>query len=312
MKLSQLINYRNELDKMSAEPVRRQVDLQLESINHLVASTEPQIGTYTQTLGLKKQNVLNHITEFEQCFVELKQQVSALIEQLEKPAFQESYRLYEEEMCGETVEYILDRRPNITDQTINMFKARISNYSNWQHPGIIIRPGREPWINDLVSFDPLYVIDEDYDLLKPCLENFPEVYQRRVRCYVTNERKDNPILHKIPDSQFAMCLVYNFFNFRPLEVIKQYLAEIYQKLKPGGMLIMTFNDCDRWQAVDLVERSFACYTPGTLIRQLSESIGYEQVFSWNDGGPSTWLELKKPGVLTSLKGGQTLAKIQSK
>jgi hypothetical protein len=107
-----------------------------------------------------------------------------------------------------------------------------------------------------------------------------------------------------------MCLVYNYFNYRPFEVIKRYLIEIYQKLKPGGILIMTFNDCDRVSAVKLVENKFCSYTPGYLVRELGESLGYEIEFSWNDPGPSTWIEFKKPGTLNSIRGGQALAKIK--
>jgi hypothetical protein len=62
----------------------------------------------------------------------------------------------------------------------------------------------------------------------------------------------------------------------------------------------------------LAERRYACYTPGSLIKELATNIGYVQMFSWDNDGPTTWLELKKPGTLTSLRGGQTLAKIINK
>jgi hypothetical protein len=106
--------------------------------------------------------------------------------------------------------------------------------------------------------------------------------------------------------------VYNFFEFKPFEIIRKYLTEIYQKLKPGGTLIMTFNDCDRDKAVKLAEQHYACYTPGAMIQPFAATVGYNQIFSWNNNGPTTWLELRKPGALTSLRGGQTLAKIIKK
>jgi len=77
------------------------------------------------------------------------------------------------------------------------------------------------------------------------------------------------------------------------------------------MLVLTYNDCDRDKGVRLVEQHFCCYTPGYLVTELTQSVGFDPVFTWNDGGPSTWLELKKPGELTSLRGGQSLAKIVS-
>jgi SAM-dependent methyltransferase len=109
-----------------------------------------------------------------------------------------------------------------------------------------------------------------------------------------------------------LVFAYNFFNFRPFEVLRQYLTEIYQKLRPGGILIMTFNDCDRAKAVMLVEQHYCCYTPGYLVRELAQSLGYEIAFAWTDQGPSTWLELRKPGERPGLRGGQALAKILPK
>ena len=138
---------------------------------------------------------------------------------------------------------------------------------------------------------------------------FNEQYQNRLRTYTINERQDTAVLNKLPDGQFGLVFAYNFFNFKPFEVIKKYFAEIYQKLRPGGIFALTFNDCDRDKGVMLVEQHFCCYTPGYLVRELAQSIGFEIVFSWTDGGPTTWLELRKPGEFESLRGGQALAKV---
>jgi hypothetical protein len=44
-----------------------------------------------------------------------------------------------------------------------------------------------------------------------------------------------------------------------------------------------------------------------------EYVGFELKFRYDDDtGPSTWIELQKPGTLTSLRGGQALAKILPK
>jgi SAM-dependent methyltransferase len=177
---------------------------------------------------------------------------------------------------------------------------------------MIIRPGVDTFIDDMVAYDPLYLVDLDYDYLKPAVDKFNQIYQNRLRKYTITNDLGEHILNKLPDDQFGMCLAYNYFNFRPLDIIKKYLAEIYTKLKPGGILAMTFNDCDRVAAVELVENHYCCYTPGYLIRELARNVGYEIAFDWHDNGPVTWLELRRPGELTSLKGGQTLAEIVEK
>ena len=104
-------------------------------------------------------------------------------------------------------------------------------------------------------------------------------------------------------------MAYNFFEFKPFEIMKRYFVEIFTKLKPGGVLAMTFNDCDRDKGVMLVENHFCCYTPGCLVKELAKSLGFEIEFEWSDQGSTTWIEFKKPGHRQSLRGGQALAKI---
>jgi SAM-dependent methyltransferase len=309
MKLSDLINYRMELDNMSAISIRQQADNELEKINYLVGHQSIQLAEHANALQLKHKEIQQTFDAFEVNLNQLKIELKQLIEITEKSWFAESYRLYEQEMIHETTEYILNRRPEITPETEQFYRTRIVRYNSWQHPAMIIRPGRETYINELVALDPLYLVDESHDLLLPALSQFNEHYQQRLRTYAINERSGEDILGKLPNGQFGLVFAYNFFNFRPFEVIKTYLTEIYQKLRPGGMLVMTFNDCDRAKGVMLVEQHFCCYTPGYLVRELAQSLGYRIAFSWTDQGPTTWLELQKPGNFVSLRGGQALAKI---
>jgi SAM-dependent methyltransferase len=312
MKLSDLINYQMELDNMSAVSIRQQADIDLEKITYLVGSQSIQLAEHADALQLKHKEIQQAFNAFEVNLNQLKVELKQLIETTEKPWFAESYRLYEQEMIHETAEYILNRRPEITPETEQFYRTRIVRYNSWQHPAMIIRPGQETYINELVASDPLYLVDESHDLLLPALSQFNEQYQQRLRTYAINERSGEDILGKLPDDQFGLVFAYNFFNFRPFEVIKTYLTEIYQKLRPGGVLAMTFNDCDRAKGVMLVEQHFCCYTPGYLVRELAQSLGYRIAFSWTDQGPSTWLELQKPGNFVSLRGGQALAKIMPK
>jgi SAM-dependent methyltransferase len=309
MKLSDLINYQMELTTMSAVPVRQQADIDLEKITYLVKHQSTQLAEHAKTLQLKRQEIQQTFDVFENNLNELKIELKQLIETTEKPWFVESYRLYEQEMIHESTEYILNRRPEITAETEQFYRTRIVRYNSWQHPAMIIRPGREIYINELLASDPLYLVDESHDLLVPAMSQFNEQYQQRLRPYTINERNSDKILEKLPNGQFGLVFAYNFFNFRPFEIIRKYLAEIYQKLRPGGALVMTFNDCDRAKGVMLVEQHFCCYTPGYLVRELAQSLGYRVTFSWTDQGPSTWLELQKPGEFLSLRGGQALAKI---
>lgn len=309
MKLSELVAYRNALQQLSTEDTVRSVELGLGSFLNLINSKTVQFDAHNQRLNGNYNLVKHHLDLFQVSVDDLKADLQRMIEANERPWFQESYRLYDQEMRNDTVEYILNRRPIPNDADMEIMHARLQNYADWRMPAMIIRPGLESFIGDLVSFDPLYIVDTDYNLLVPAMQQYPDDYQRRLRPYVIHEDHEKGILNTIPNDQFGVCLVYNFFEFKPFEVIKTYLEELHQKLRPGGVLVLTFNDCDNEKAVDLVERHFKCYTPGKMIKELAKSIGYELIFEWNNNVPSTWLELKKSGTLRSNRGGQTLAKI---
>ena len=304
-KLSEFINFKNQLDLLSTNTIQAATDLELNKIMHLV-----NLENYDNLLDQRKIDIQKSFNGFELELTKVKDKVNQEIAILEKSEFQKSYTLYEGEH-NNPAEFILNlRKHNIPN--LELFQSRLSKYINWQHSAMIIRPGIESFIDSMVALDPLYLVDLNHDYLAPALSKFNSQYQNRLRTYTVKEELDQDILVQLPNNQFALCFVYNYFNFRPFEILKKYLDEIYEKLTPGGVLVMTFNDCDRASAVQLVENFYCCYTPGYLVRELALSIGYEIEYSWNDPGPTTWLELKKPGTMTSLKGGQTLAKVLPK
>lgn len=310
MKLSELISYRNQLNALSALPVSTMATNELDKVLHLVDTQPELMNSFTHDLDTQYKNIQQSFNNFEIDLNNLKAQLKLKIEEAERPWFQEGYNLYDKGEVNYADDILNNRQEHSVDST--PFRIRLNQYANWKYPAMIIRPGLETFIEDMVAYDPLYLIDLSHDFLRPAMEKFNKQYQNRLRPYVVKESIDDEILDKLPNEQFGMCLAYNYFNFRPFEIIKKYLAEVFDKLKPGGIFAFTFNDCDRPSAVMLVEQYYCCYTPGYLVRELAITMGYEIVYSLNDPGPSTWIELRKPGELDSLKGGQTLAKILPK
>lgn len=313
MKLSELVAWRNQLNEMIESAVLQKQTTHYESqLRYLL---DPKTDNFAESIATVNQQLIalnQQVGNVEQSLAQLKQQVDQQINQDGHRWFLESYKLYHQSLRTDSVEVILNRREQYLPDVQSQFLSRLKNYTDWRFPGMIVRPGLETFVDSMVANDPLYLVDTHYDLLTPAIKRFPEAYQRRLRPYVVKEYLAEPILNKIPDAQFGLCLVYNFFNFRPMESIRQWLTELLTKLRTGGVLIMTINDCDHPHGVDLVERNFACYTPGHLIIELARSIGYELLHVYNSGTALTWIELKKPGELTTVKGGQTLAKIVEK
>jgi len=312
MKLSELVAYRNQLDSFSLDEAKAKTDFDISHVKHLIQHTEFDPNGFKDKVEHSHQAIHQSYHDFSALIKTIKQKVDEEIVIKEQFWLDETYKLYSENMINDSDEHILNRRPVLSEDYNNLIRNRVVSVSNSRQPAMIIRPGLETFIQNMVSFDPLYLVDRNDNMLFPCMLEFPELYQRRLRKYIVDEYDSSHILQRLPDNQFAVCLAYNFFDFKPIPVIERYLSEIYIKLKPGGRIMMTFNDCDNEKAVRLAENYYACYTPGKMVKEIAQRIGYEIYFIYNNSGPSTWIEFEKPGTLTTLRGGQALAKIVHK
>jgi hypothetical protein len=52
-----------------------------------------------------------------------------------------------------------------------------------------------------------------------------------------------------------------------------------------------------------------CYTPGRHVLAHAQQIGYQVRQRYRMDNSTTWVELQRPGTLSSLRGGQSLAKV---
>lgn len=305
MKLSQLVLLKDQLDGLNIDSLENNLSAMLNQLSHITDNSDYSLST-------EQANVAVAVSTFNQSVRELKLKIKQDITKLEPSYFVESYNAYKLELVRSAKVIQSNISNPFANLDLSLFKARLNRYADWHYPAAIIRPNIEPFIENMVAHDPLYVLDVSHELLEPALNKFNTQYQERLRISVINETDSGPLLPSLPDNQLGVVFAYNFLNFRPIEIFKRYLTEIYQKLKPGGVFILTFNDCERASAVENTEIRFAVYTPGYLIYELARLTGFEIEYYWHDNGPSTWLELRKPGTLSSLKGGQTLAKILPK
>ena len=317
---------------MTALNIKNSADIELKEIVNVAQNN---------TLDTLRTDVLASFNQFEDLFNHLKQQVHDQIREEERSYVQDSYKKYEEARSHRYqwfnkvlpdvlpphlldlpdirekniqihVDYILNNRLPLTSDAQNLILHRIKRFSGWENTTMVLHPGNEPWLEHMVSNDPLYLVDESYELLHPTMSQFNPMYQSRLRTYIIHEDQDEEILQQLPNNQFGLVLSWNYFNHRPFEVIRRYLTELYEKMRPGGTLLMTYNDCDRWQGVKAVEACIALYTPGSLIKSFAESLGFIQTFDYHDNSSWTWIEFQKPGERQSLRGGQPLAKILPK
>lgn len=312
MKLSDIVAYLNLLDSLDVPSECSAAVCKLNHITHVVtehAMYDQSVShNVMQTFDALSKTIEKFSTEINQ----LKQHLRQEIAQHEQQYLHNSLHVYREEMIHDEPDMILKRRMGIDSQDDLRLRTHLKNLTDWRIPGMIIRPGLETYIEDMVPMDPLYVVDHHRKLIRPAVEKFTPEYQRRLREYVINDWADGPVLDKLPNNQFGAIFAYHYFNHKPISIVHKFLDEFYKKLRPGGIVIMTYNNCDLARGVVRAEHAWMLYTPRRLIEQHAINLGFELIEAYDGKGDVSWLELKKPGDISSLRGGQTLAKILAK
>ena len=283
----------------------------LNHIAHVVTEHAKPYQTASNAIIKTHNELINNIAKFSAQIESFKQDLKDEIVQHEQEYLDYSLHLYREEYKHNSPEVILNRRMRIDDADDLMLRSRLRNLTDWRLPGMIIRPGVETYIEEMVPLDPLYVVDHDLELIRPAVSKFTPEYQQRLREYVIDDWTDDPILDKLPDNQFGAIFAYHYFNHKPMPIICRFLTEFYQKLRPGGTVLMTYNNCDHAHGVIRAEHTWMLYTPRRLIEQHAIETGFELTAAYDGKGDVSWLELRKPGDIVSLRAGQTLAKIKT-
>lgn len=309
MQLSKIVYYLNLIDSMSVKDEVVEASRKLSEILHVVTNHEVQSPAHTKELTEVYTTTNNCLDRFQHVLDDIKSYLRTKILEDEKEYLRESTRRFVEEKPFESTEYVLNRTLPIDDQSNIELRSILKNLADWRVPGMIISPGTETFVDDLVALDPLYLVDVHSELLAPAINKFSIEYQRRLRKYVIDEGSSKSLLKDLPDNQFGFVFSYNFMNYRPIEIILRYLTEINSKLRPGGNFIMTYNNCDRGHGVALFENYLMMYTPLQMIKSHAESLGLIMLREHTGLGNLSWVQFQKPGEITSLRGGQALAKI---
>ena len=271
-------------------------------VDHVLESLRESYNKVTDEYN-QVQGVINDYKKFIQN--EIKKQQTAY--------YIESEKLYYESR-HDTVEYLLERRRKNkfldSKEVKDIFQSRITNYNRWKYPAIEIRPAFGQFTDLIKGCDPLYLLDIEDGFFEHVKKKWTPTYQRRLRYYTFNETNKD-LFHMLPENQFGFVLSVDYFDYKPLNIINNYLNDVFCRLRPGGTFMFTYNNCDQVYGAKNVENKFKCYTPGTEIINLAQQAGYTVTKNFNKYEHVSWLELLKPGEITSLRGGQTLGEILS-
>jgi len=305
MKLSELLTYLRSINSIDLNGLRNSVEHQL---NDAVYNVKKLRIDDFQPMIDSSGEIIKNFNKIDEFLSSYKDKIKHEVASNDLPYFRQSYKIYEE-MSNDTPEYILSRTNTPTVDNTKELKNRINLYSSWKHAGLYIRPGYNDYIDQMIASDPLYIADQDQQLLEPVKTRWNNLYQKRVRYIIMKDSFDK-IFHNIPENQIGLIVATNFFDFKPFEVLRHYLLEFLTLLKPGGVVLFTYNNCDMPHAVKNVEAHFNCYTPGRLVKDFVIGIGYELLYSGESDSGVNWIEIKKPGELSSIRGGQCIAEIK--
>lgn len=306
MTLIELVRLRTRLLGVNSAPAQSQVlDLFVELKSALASYPFHEIDVF-------EQEIMHLMTNLNQSTREIADKLQEQIDEFADDCNQKSLDMYQDGLLHDTPEYLFDKNSQYFNNTPadakHAFLEKIKTKINWQYPAMEIRPNNGYITENLVACDPLYLVDTREDMFGRIYEAWNDIYQKRVRYYTVNEQ-DLEILNQLPENQFGLVVSADFFDRRPLELIRKYLAEIYTKLRPGGTAFFTFNDCDYPEGIENFNNIYYCYTPGHTIIEYCNDVGYIVKEKCKLDGALSYLEVQKPGTINTIRAGQTLGKI---
>lgn len=311
MKVSEALDLKNRLAELAVDTsYMTAINEYILKLNTTLDMFPHQGGGYRKSIKRVCDETVTAARQIHGPVIDVMDNLDSLIQQLEPGLYKQSFDTYVANLFHLDEESVLSSKMNLTNEWKKDLEFRIKSFSHWKYAGLILRPGLENFMPQVVDCDPMYLADQSTNLLLPIVNTFPELYRDRIRMVHTTENlSGHPFLTGIPEAQIGFCFAFHFFNFKPVEIIEQYFKEIFVKLKPGGIFVFTINNCSRPFCADLAEKKFRTYTPYNRIIQMLSANGYEILNTIEDHEELCWIECVKPGEFTSLRGGQVLGKL---
>ena len=299
------------VDNLSVNHVHDELESLLQRISVDLGSQNIDFDNLKEKITQNRQTIFETLENLNSNLVSFKQELDNFVKGIETPYYQKSREYYQEGL-KDSADYILDRysfkKLLYEQESYEFFLSRVKLQTNWKWPALEIRPATCDITESLVGCDPLYLVDTDKDLFKIAQQKWTPEYQRRLRYYIINEQAAK-IFDQLPQGQFGLIVAVDYLNFRPLEMIQRYMKEIFDLLRPGGVTIFTYNNCDFPIGVDNFENAYYCYTPGKKVKEICEAAGFKIAASFDLENNVSWLEIEKPGRRQTIRSAQTIGQI---
>ena len=308
MKLYDLVKLRQRLhDEYHVHRSITELAQVVAQLTDLHRDLDPQYAEY----------IHSNIDAFTDIIQQVQQQhgtLSTFIEQLDQHIELVTYELfsgiYSDELNRAMMnhEHRMSRIINLPDMAKDAIVSRIRRYSDWHYPGMELGPRTGEFTSYMVASDPLYLVDLDQRFINKTIEKFPALYQGRICKYIIDVVPD---LSMLPQGQLGFIFSYDYFNYLSLTTITLYLQGLFNLLRPGGVLMFTYNDGDTPNGAAYAESQWHSYAPKSKLIEIIKQIGFEIIQTESyDLGAINWVELRKTGELKTAKMQQALGEIR--
>jgi hypothetical protein len=318
MKLHELVSFRNTLrDALDLTTILKGIESNQQRLTSIIPHVNPHYGQKLSDLSSNHYKVFDYAKHDEAKINSLLEEINQDIEKLTKQFFEDNYQT---ECLSRDPEFLRQHKVmHMNAESRETLLSRIHLYSTWQYPALEIGCRDGEWTKHLVNFDPLYIADSHDEFIGNTISQFTPEYQNRVRKYHIQDFKiylldqfGQSFKSSPPSNQLSFIFSYNYFNYLSLDSIKQLLLQSMEWLRPGGTMLFTYNNADMSASAGLTEGYFMTYVPKSMLVPMAESVGFD-VAQCFDFLPSTsWVELRKPGTLTTVKAHQALGEIKFK
>lgn len=313
MKLSELVKFRNELQKVQTSFARSAVDALDGHLSHI--NEIPMHLDYKDNVAdLIKciDSVENQLLTIENNIPAIVDKVNAEIADLTKDFYARGYMIngsYGSDRTDVETERTARCMP-MHDETRAQVLVKARKYTDWRFPALEIGPGDGTWTEHLIAGDPLYIVDIHEEFIEATLNKFNSVYRNRIRPYLIGSHGiSDTDLSVLPQGQFGFIFSWNVFDYFPLDYIKTFLEQSMKLLRPGGIMMFSYNDCDIAQCAEFVDQGFKSWMPRTLLTKTCTELGFEIIHTSSLEETVNWIEIKKPGELKTVKAHQVLGEI---
>jgi hypothetical protein len=307
MTLKQLVEFRERLKvELSTAGIEQEVNALCFHLSKLDHNLDPEYKQFLDETIAHYKSVIEHTNANNQRIKETREQLEKDIATVAAKFFVSNYDI--ETSIDQNTNVRFGRQLTMTPEVYDVVKQRIELYMDWKYPGLEIGLQNQELTKLMVALDPFYLVDPNQVLIQDTLDSFTPEYQQRLRTYHVNSID----LSCLPQGQIGFALCWNYLNYKSLDTIKLWLMEVFKVLRPGGTFMFSYNNADTASGAGLAESMWMSYMPKSILIPLCEMVGFEIAHEFDFETSASWLEVKKPGQLETIKAHQVLGRIKYK